>query len=181
MTGHSLYDNPLFKHPENVAPISVGTLQSGHWPSTVPDELVAEGRFGIFPGESLSEARAEFSACVQKAALSDPWLAEHPPELTWFEGQFESSETSMTEPIAVFLSSSHEELLGHAPGVHGLPYGSDQRLFTNVGQIPTVLYGPGDVSYAHTVDEFVPLDEVFTCAKVLALTIVNWCGGDFSV
>jgi acetylornithine deacetylase/succinyl-diaminopimelate desuccinylase-like protein len=48
-------------------------------------------------------------------------------------------------------------------------------LFTNHAQIPAVLYGPGDVANAHTVDEFIELEEVVTATKVLALTIDTWC------
>ncbi len=173
---HARYRNALFEFPDNVAPISVGTLRCGDWPSTVPDELVAEGRFGIFPGEPIAEARSEFEACIEACARADEWLAQHPPVLEWFEGQFESSETSMDEPIAKTLVASHAEVTGKTPGVYGAPYGSDQRLFTNNGRIPTVLYGPGDVALAHTVEEYVPLEEVFTCAKVLAQTVVLWCG-----
>ncbi len=172
---HSRYANPLFEHPGNIAPISVGTLHCGDWPSTVPDELVAEGRFGIFPGESPAAARAEFQSCLERAAREDAWLSEHPPVLEWFEGQFESSETPVNEPVIATLGACHRAVTGDAPGFYGAPYGSDQRLFTNHARIPTVLYGPGDVALAHTVSEFVPLEEVFTCAKVLALTISDWC------
>ncbi len=174
---HKRYSNPLFENPENIAPISIGKIQGGNWLSTVPEELIAEGRFGIFPGELLETARAELEKCVDTTAASDPWLKEHRPTLEWFEGQFESSITSTEEPIAQCLSACHEELLGQAPGVYAAPYGSDQRLFTNVGKIPTVLYGPGDVAFAHTADEFVVLEDVFTCARVLALTVAKWCGG----
>jgi acetylornithine deacetylase/succinyl-diaminopimelate desuccinylase-like protein len=31
---------------------------------------------------------------------------------------------------------------------------------------------------AHTVDEFVELEEVFAAARVLAWLITQWCGGD---
>ena len=173
---HARYRNLLFEFPDNVAPISVGTLRCGDWPSTVPDELIAEGRFGIFPGEPLREARAELEACIEACARADEWLSKHPPVIEWFEGQFESSETSMDEPISKTLGRSHAEVTGKTAGVYGASYGSDQRLFTNDGQMPTLLYGPGDVALAHTVEEYVPLEEVFTCAKVLARTVVMWRG-----
>jgi acetylornithine deacetylase/succinyl-diaminopimelate desuccinylase-like protein len=43
------------------------------------------------------------------------------------------------------------------------------RLFVNEGNTPCVMYGPGDVRRAHAADEFVPLEEVVTCARVLAV------------
>jgi len=69
--------------------------------------------------------------------------------------------------------------LGQAPVVQGVTYGSDLRLFTNHANIPAVLYGPGDVANAHTVDEYVELEEVVAATKVVALTLCRWCGGGF--
>jgi acetylornithine deacetylase/succinyl-diaminopimelate desuccinylase-like protein len=38
-----------------------------------------------------------------------------------------------------------------------------------------VLYGPGHIANAHTVDEFIDLEDVLTATKVLALAIDTWC------
>jgi acetylornithine deacetylase/succinyl-diaminopimelate desuccinylase-like protein len=54
------------------------------------------------------------------------------------------------------------------------------RLFINVGNTPCVIFGPGDVKVAHSADEHVPLDEVETCARVLAEWIVRELGGPIS-
>ena len=43
--------------------------------------------------------------------------------------------------------------------------------------IPTVLYGPGDIDQAHAVNEHVCVDDVVRSAKTLARLIVDWCGG----
>ena len=52
-----------------------------------------------------------------------------------------------------------------------MPYGADLGLFTNHARIPTVLYGPGDVSLAHGVDEHIVLDDVVAATRVVALMI----------
>jgi acetylornithine deacetylase/succinyl-diaminopimelate desuccinylase-like protein len=44
------------------------------------------------------------------------------------------------------------------------------QMFVNVGATPCVIFGPGDVKVAHSADEYVPLDEVEACARVL----VEW-------
>jgi acetylornithine deacetylase len=51
------------------------------------------------------------------------------------------------------------------------------RLLVNEGNIPTVLFGPGDVRRAHRPDEFVPIDDLLTVARVIALSAVRFCGG----
>jgi acetylornithine deacetylase len=58
--------------------LSVGKLAAGDWASTVPDRLVAEGRYGVQIGEPVPEARAAFEACVRAACAGDAWLAGHP-------------------------------------------------------------------------------------------------------
>ena len=58
----------------------------------------------------------------------------------------------------------------------GAPYGSDLRLLTGVGGIPTLHYGPGDAALAHAPDESVPLADVATTARVLALLALDICG-----
>ena len=51
---HLKFQHPLYKQQELVSPISIGKVQAGDWPSTVPETLIAEGRFGILPGENIS-------------------------------------------------------------------------------------------------------------------------------
>jgi len=174
---HVEYRNPLYENPNNIAPVNFGALRAGDWPSTVPGELLVEGRFGVMPGESTAVARAALAAALRKASAADLWLSEHPPELEWFEGQFESGQTPRDSPIVQSIADCHSRVIGRDPAVQGVTYGSDLRLFTNHGGIPAVLYGPGNVLNAHTVDEFVELEEVVAATKVLALIVSRWCGG----
>lgn len=176
---HIHYQNPLYEDPQNIAPVSFGTIHGGDWPSTVPDEVVVEGRFGVLPGESMGEARRAMASAVDRAVAGDEWMKNHPPNIEWFEGQFESGQTPVTDPIVESLQRCHEEVLGKATVLQGVTYGSDLRLFTNHAGVPAVLYGPGNIAQAHTVDEWVDLQEVFSATKVLAYIITEWCGGEF--
>ena len=175
---HVEYKNPLYEDPNNIAPVNFGTLQSGDWPSTVPDELVVEGRFGVLPGESTDAARLAMADALLQAAARDAWLKEHPPSLEWFEGQFESGETAQDAPIVRAIADGHAHMFGKPPVVQGVTYGSDLRLFTNHGNTPAVLYGPGNIFDAHTVNEHVDLEEVIAATKALAYIVTEWCGGD---
>lgn len=160
---HEGFRHPAFAADDLVAPISVGRVTAGDWPSTVPESLVAEGRFGVLPGEGLDEARAAFEAAVADAAAVE-----------WFEGQFAPAVTPLDSPIVQAVGAAHDAVVGRPSAVHGVPYGSDLRFFTNDAAMPAVLYGPGDVDVAHTVDESVSLDEVFAVAEVVARTILDW-------
>ena len=173
---HQRYRDPLFDDPNNIASLSIGTVRAGDWPSTVPDLLVAEGRLGVFPSESVAEARAALEATVRGVAAGRAWLKDNPPVVEWVEGQFEPGTTPLGAPIVERLSASHEEVTGTAASLFGVPCGTDLRLFTRHAGIPTVLYGPGNIIHAHAADEHISLEQVVTCTKVLARTIVAWCG-----
>jgi acetylornithine deacetylase len=176
---HAAFKHPLFDDPHNVAPINIGTIRGGEWHSTVPEEVVVEGRLGVFPGESNESARGRFEGLIQAAAESDAWLGQNPPRVEWFEGQFESGETPLDHPLIQKLGEIHEQVTGSEPRLRGVTYGSDMRLLTNHARIAATHYGPGDVGVAHAVNEFVPLDEVLTATKVVANLIAQWCGGEF--
>lgn len=171
---HQNLRHPLYAPDQLVAPLSVGKVNAGDWPSTVPDSLIAEGRYGILPGESMVDARAQFERAVEEVAASDPWLNEHRPAIEWFEGQFEPAQTPVDAPIIAELGQAHAAVCGTQPQVHGVPYGSDLRFFTNNAGMHAVLYGPGDVRLAHSVDEFIPVEEVMRAAEVLATTLLGW-------
>lgn len=175
---HLKYNNDYYEDKFNVAPLNVGMLNSGEWPSSVPDFLEAKGRLGVFPGESIEQAKKDFEDIVKKACLEDNWLKENVAEIEWFEGKFESTETDLEEPLVKTLAKSHEIMLDKKVKFEGVTYGSDMRIFNIYGNIPTVLYGPGDVTIAHTTNEYIEINDILDCAKVIALTIINWCGGE---
>jgi len=58
----------------------------------------------------------------------------------------------------------------------GTPYGSDLRLMTNIGGVPTVHYGPGDVGLAHAPRESAPIPELLAAARALTLIALEHRG-----
>jgi acetylornithine deacetylase len=168
--------HPLMSRFDLPYPLSIGTLQAGNWPSSVPDELVAEGRLGVALGEAPEVARGELEAVVADVCRADSWLREHPVEVDWFGGQFASGQIPVEHPLIGLVSRTHEQLHHEQLTVHGAPYGSDLRLMTNIGQVPTLHYGPGSVKKAHAPNEAVPIAEMVTVTQTLAATILQFCG-----
>ena len=172
---HSSFSVEYYESPERVAPINIGTIKGGEWHSTVPESVIAEGRLGVFPGESVSNARMAFSEHLKEVSASDSWLKENPPILEWFEGQFESGKTDVDHAIINNLEMAYKEVNNSSAKIEGVTYGSDLRLFTNHADIPSVLFGPGDVRLAHSANEYVKIEEVLTCIKIISNLIINWC------
>ncbi len=158
-------------------PISIGTVHCGDWPSSVPDLLVAEGRMGVALDEPVEAARSDFEAAIVYACAQDPWLHDHPVEIEWWGGQFASGRLRADSDLVQRVQSAHGVASGNQPNeVYGAPYGSDLRLLTGLGNIPTLQYGPGDAKLAHGASESVPIDEVMTTARTLALLALDVCG-----
>jgi acetylornithine deacetylase len=168
--------DPLMARWPLAHPLSIGTLHAGDWASSVPDLLVAEGRFGVALDEPVEDARAALEAAVGEASSADPWLRDHPVEVEWWGGQFASGRLVPGSDLVTRVQGAHRAVTGEETGVYGAPYGSDLRLLSGLGGIPTVQYGPGDAQLAHGPRESVPLDEVHTTARTLALLALDVCG-----
>lgn len=156
--------------------LSIGILQAGNWPSSVPDALFAEGRLGVKLGEAPEEARRQLEEAVAAVCQHDPWLRQHPVEVEWFGGQFASGQISQEHPLVQLVGNAQQRLQGAFPAVHGAPYGSDLRLMVGLGGVPALHYGPGSVKQAHAPNEFVPIAEMETVARTLVLAILEFCG-----
>lgn len=154
-------------------PTIIGTVRGGDWASTVPDRVVAEGRYGVRAGQTAEDAAGELRAVIAAACGADPWLRDHPATLEIAGGRFSSAEVPADHPLPVGLAEAAERVLGRRPPFVGVPYGADMRLLVHEGATPTVMFGPGDVRVAHAADEHVDLAEVVACARVLA----GWVAG----
>jgi acetylornithine deacetylase len=165
--------HPLLAHLDLANPLSVGTIAAGDWASTVPDRLIAEGRYGVRLGEPVDEARKVFEDAI--AGIEDEWLRDHPVTVSWPGGAFASGVLPDGDPLLTDTVQTVIDTGKPAPEVRGAPYGSDLRLYAAAG-IPTLQYGPGDVRYAHAADEHVALADVLHAARTYALLAVRRCG-----
>jgi acetylornithine deacetylase len=169
--------DPLTRRWALAHPLSIGTVRAGDWASSVPDLLVAEGRLGVALGEPVEHARAELEAAVAAVGDADAWLRDHPVEVEWWGGQFASGRLPADSDLVARVHAAHRAATGDRPAdVWAAPYGSDLRLLTGLGGIPTLQYGPGDAGCAHAPDEAVPIADVLLTARTLALLALDICG-----
>jgi acetylornithine deacetylase len=169
--------DPLMERWSLAYPILVGHVHAGDWASAVPDLLVAEGRFGVALGESIDAAKAVLEAAMAEVSASDPWLRDHPVEVEWWGGKFASGRLPESSDLVERLTRAQATTgAGRVPDVYGAPYGSDLRLMTGVGGVPTIQYGPGDAVHAHSPLEHVAVADIATAARTLAALAVDVCG-----
>ncbi len=150
-------------------PTIVGTVSGGEWASTVLDQVVAQGRYGVRLGQTPDEAADELRACIAAACAADPFLRDRPATVEITGGRFGSVRVPPDGALATSVAAAVQDVTGRDPARRGAPYGADMRLFVDQGGTPTVMFGPGSVRSAHSADESVPLHEVVDCARSLAV------------
>ena len=155
--------------------LSIGRVQAGDWASSVPDRLVAEGRYGVRLGEAVPVARAAFEARVAAICAGHPWLADHPVRIVWTGGAFASGELPAGHALLPTVRAAVADAGGGMLPERAIAAGSDLRLYAAAG-VPTLHYGPGDLQFAHGPREQVPTAEVVTAAKAFARLILRTCG-----
>ena len=130
----------------------------------------------MLPGESPKTAQRQLVDYVRYVSEADPWLRGNPPKVE-FKGYYaEPAEIPADHPIVLALSKSFEEATGKEPVVMGHDGAADTRFLINYGETPSVIFGPGTISQMHATNEWVSVEDVITSVKVLALTILSWCG-----
>lgn len=157
-------------------PTIVGMVSGGEWASTVLDRVTADGRYGVRLGQTAADAEADLRACIAAACAADDFLRDHPAQVAITGGRFGSARVPSDHDLATGLAATVEAVTGREPALLGEPYGADMQMFVNVGKTPCVIFGPGDVKVAHSADEYVPIEEVVTCAQVLAAWVSREIG-----
>jgi len=168
--------HPLYAGFVNKAPVNVGVVRAGNWASTVPEQLEAEVRVGLLPGEDLEPFKQVVIDRIMAAAGRDKWLRAHPPVISFFGGQFIAAETPADDPFCMAVRAAHERVTGAPATTEAVTYGADMRHFIAFGKMPCVMYGAGDIRLAHAPDEYIEVDELLTAVKVVATLLADWCG-----
>jgi acetylornithine deacetylase len=109
-------------------------------------------------------------------AVKDPWLRDNRPVVTWPGGQFASGWLDDDHSLIGEMNDAVTALGAPSPRQAAGVYGSDMRLYTAVGGVPTLHYGPGDFRLAHAPMERVELDELFHVTRSLLVLAMRRCG-----
>ncbi|MCS7253434.1 MAG: ArgE/DapE family deacylase [Armatimonadota bacterium] len=163
---------PLFEDYEHPVQLCIGIIRGGTWPSMVPDECVIEGGVGFLPNKTIELVKAE----LRQAILSsdDEWLREH-FELTFPKLHNDAYEIPPQHSLPTTFHRA-ASAFGLPSKVTGWNISCDARLYAKLAGIPTIVFGAGEASMAHSACESIAVSEILNGAKVLALGIILWCG-----
>ena len=150
------------------------------FPASMADRARVEYVGWHSPGEDPADVMQAIRDQVHHAAQLDPWLREHPPEVT-FHISWPGYEQPWDAPITQTMVAAAAEASGSrqpdpSPD-HPSNFGAacDATFYEREG-IPAIVYGPGELRIAHGIDEHVLVDEIGVGARALALAVLDWCG-----
>jgi acetylornithine deacetylase len=132
-------------------------VEGGSGLSTYSEKCALHLERRTLPGETPEQVLREIGEAIREAGEEAEIrnLLDRPPLLS-----------DSTWPIARAVREAARAVVGHVPEEAGVAYWMDAALFAAAG-IPTVNYGPAGAG-AHEAVEWVDLDSVVSCAKVLA-------------
>ncbi|MDA0747881.1 MAG: M20/M25/M40 family metallo-hydrolase, partial [bacterium] len=155
-----------------------GHLNINSNPGTTPNYCSIEYNVWYYPHETLEDIQAEIESCVHAVAQHDPWLRDHPPKFTWClrNISFPPANTDPDHPAVQHLGNALRHL-GQEPKTVGFTAAADLAWYAQKN-IPGIIFGPGDLANAHSPNEYVPLSDMLTATRAIALTLLAWCGFD---
>jgi len=159
--------HPLLGPPK----IHTSTIRGGtHW-SIVPDRCVLRLERRTVPGETTDFVMKEIEELLTSIKLEDDnfrggarKIFERPP-----------LETASNEPIVQTLQQTIAEVIGTFQSPVGVPYWTDGAILSHSASIPTCLFGPGDISVAHSPDEYVNAEDVLQAADIYRNIAQKFC------
>lgn len=167
--------------PPGTTTINPAVIEGGRHAAFVADECRLWITVHFYPNETHEQVAREVEAHVAAVALADPWLRQNPPRFVWGgrsmiedRGEiFPSLEVDPRHPGVQLLARHHRRVAGAEPVIDVSPTVTDGGWFGAAG-IPAVIYGPGELRHAHSVNEQVSIDQLKTYAKVLVAFIHDW-------
>ena len=163
----------LFADYPVARPITIDSIHGGHWQGMVCDRCTCAGYFELLPGDDLDFWQCRFAREVAlrlqsrgvqsrtransvRRRISGTSLGSEPRPLSVRRGG-----------VAACQSPEHFSWTGFNSGC-------EAGLRANRTQTPTLVWGPGSLAQAHTVDEYVAWADVRRVADAFTQLIDQW-------
>ena len=167
--------------PPGANTINPAVIEGGRHPAFIADECRLWITVHYLPNESYESVVNEIEQYLNKVAEADVWLRENPLEFEWGgtsmiedKGEIFPSFTVPTHhPGFKQLEEAHEHI--HNKKLeHGMSTTVTDGGWTAHFGIPTILYGPGSLEEAHSVDEKIKAKELAQYSDVLYTFLKEW-------
>jgi acetylornithine deacetylase len=162
----------LFDQFTNPMPITFGKLAAGVWPATTPASASVEGVLGLLPNKTHQAVAEEMRQAIRDGG--DEWLRDH--FTLEFMYRHNAHVLDPGHPLVKGLEACCRQA-GTSGEVSAMTASCDSWFYNNQLRIPTVVFGPGSLRFAHSNEEQIGLDEISEAAVILVRFVAEWCGG----
>lgn len=149
--------------------LTVSLIEGGLEVTTVPPLCRIWVDRRLIPGERPKQAIEEIEKILVTLRAQDSSLEVRSLPAPWEDPPPDSAEGSH---VAVVAAKACAKVAGTGKFM-GVPYGTDASQLS-LGGIPCVIVGPGSIDYAHTNNEFVPVDELQKAVKLYREIMLNY-------
>jgi succinyl-diaminopimelate desuccinylase len=155
------------------ATVNAALIEGGSAPNMVPDRCIVDIDRRTIPGETDPEkVLAPFRTLAEELAADDPGSDLRTEIREWIL----AAEAPADIPIADAIRTATAAETGTTPPDVGFTGITDARFYLNDAAIPTVIFGPGDLSVAHTADEWIGVDDLVIGARTYARIFASFLG-----
>jgi len=167
-------DLPVAPEAARRASIAVTVIEGGTKVNTVPDLCRLRLDRRLVPGETLAGAVEEVRS-----------ICEELREERGNDFRYEVKSLMQVGPTLVpeearvvqVFREAGRQVMGSVPGLVISPGSDDQKFVVQQAGIDEcIIYGPGLLEQAHQTDEYVPVEDVITSVKVMALSAMELLG-----
>lgn len=159
----------LFGKYENPMPITFGRLETGNWPASAPNHAILEGVLGFLPNKTKEQICRE----IKSALLNESEILTEDNFNLSFTYKHDCSVVSPAHELPQGLIIANKSC-GIKTGIDAMTASCDAWFYNNQLEIPTVVYGPGALSVAHSKDENIRVSEIVDVARVLYVFVNNY-------
>lgn len=175
-----LYPKLAQRHNEYMGPsvMNFGRIEGGSQPSTVADWCSVKIDRRYIPGETVESVIGEYQEIIDELKAEDPdfdaEIIRMPNNMLTLDHLYLM--TDPENPIVTATRESLKEVIDREPDITRRRGWTDAALLSNFAKIPTVVCGPGDISYSHTKDERVPIKDLINMVDVYSRIAIKFCG-----
>lgn len=161
----------LFDKHENPMPLTIGQFNAGNWPATAPGEATLAGVLGLLPNKTANDVIKEMTEAIRSQGGND--IADNFD--IHFMYRHDCSVIPTNHALAVGLRSALTGM-GETGEIDAMTASCDAFFYNNINKIPTLVFGGGSLSVAHSNTEHMPLDELRRASEALVALAASWCG-----
>jgi succinyl-diaminopimelate desuccinylase len=163
-------EHPLCGRPS----VNAALIEGGSAPNVVPDRCTIDVDRRVIPGEDDPDTvLAPFLALADDLRRADPDVDVRAEIREWTP----AAEAPADSAIAKAVRRAAVDRRGRPPADAGFTGITDARFYINEARIPTVIFGPGSLTVAHTADEWIAVDELVHGARIYARIFADVLGG----